>query len=146
MDVDAIATAIATRYGPGLMTPPSGQGPVRSATANLPQQVTATPAVLVFPDSGSFDYSPSKRAANVQFKLQFLYSMGVDMPRDSAGIRKWIGVLVDQLKGAAQLGASVSSARVMAWRTVKVTYGGEEFNGVELDVDVQTSEAWSPTP
>jgi len=145
LDFDAIAAALAARYAPGLMTPPSGLGAVRLSTADLPQQVTVTPAVLVFPDSGTLEYGSSTRQGDAVMRLQFLYSMGVDMKRDSIALRKWIGVLLDQLRGAAQLGGIVASARVTGWRTVKITYGGDDFNGIELDVAVVTTEAWTAT-
>ena len=145
LDFDAIATALAARYAPGLMTPPSGLGAVRLSTADLPQQVTVTPAVLVFPDSGTLEYGSSTRQGDAVMRLQFLYSMGVDMKRDSIALRKWLGVLLDQLRGAAQLGGIVASARVTGWRTVKITYGGDDFNGIELDVAVVTTEAWTAT-
>jgi len=145
IDFDAIATALAARYAPGLMSPPSGLGALRLSTATLPQQVSVTPAVLVFPDSGTLEYGSSTRQGDALMKLQFLYSMGVDMPRDSVALRKWLGVLLDQLRGAAQLGGIVASARVTGWRTVKITYGGDDFNGIELDVAVVTTEAWTAT-
>jgi len=145
IDFDAIATALAARYAPGLMSPPSGLGALRLSTATLPQQVSVTPAVLVFPDSGTLEYGSSTRQGDALMKLQFLYSMGVDMARDSVALRKWLGVLLDQLRGAAQLGGIVASARVTGWRTVKITYGGGDFNGIELDVAVVTIEAWTAT-
>lgn len=145
IDFDAIATALAARYAPGLMSPPSGLGALRLSTATLPQQVSVTPAVLVFPDSGTLEYGSSTRQGDALMKLQFLYSMGVDMARDSVALRKWLGVLLDQLRGAAQLGGIVASARVTGWRTVKITYGGDDFNGIELDVAVVTTEAWTAT-
>ena len=144
-DYDAVATALAARYAPGLMSPPSGQGALRLSTATLPQQASVLPAVYVFPDSGTLQYQPNGRQGDAVFKLQFLYSMGVDMARDSVGLRKWLGVLIDQLRGATQLGGTVAAARVTAWRTAKITYGGDEFNGIELEVSVVTVEGWSAT-
>ena len=146
VDFDAIAIALAARYAPGLMSPPSGQAVLRLSTADLPQQVTVTPAILVFPpNTGTLEYGASTRQGESGFKLQFFYSMGVDMKRDSVALRKWLGVLLDQLRGAAQLGGIVASARVDAWRTAKLTYGGDEFNGIELDVTIVTAEAWTAT-
>jgi hypothetical protein len=145
LDFDAVAVALAARYAPGVMSPPAGQAALRLSTATMPQQVTVTPVILVFPDSGTFEYGSSTRQGDALFKLQFLYSMGVDMARDSVALRKWAGVLADQLRGAAQLGGIVASARVSGWRTVKITYGGDEFNGIELDVAIVTTEAWTAT-
>jgi hypothetical protein len=144
-DYDAIATALAVRYGPGQMTPPSGQAAVRASTATLPQNVTIMPVVLVFPDSGTLDYQPNGRQGDSRYRVQFLYSQGLDMPRDSVGLRKWLPVLTDQLRGATQLGGLVASARVVEWKTAKISYAGEDFNGIELSVDVATVEGWSPT-
>jgi hypothetical protein len=145
IDFDAIATALAARYAPGLMSPPSGLGALRLSTATLPQQVTVTPAILVFPDAGTFEYGASTRQGEAMFRLQFFYSMGVDMARDSVALRKWAGVLCDQLRGAAQLAGIVASARVSSWKTAKLTYAGDEFNGIELDVTIVTTEAWTAT-
>jgi hypothetical protein len=145
LDFDAIATALAARYAPGLMSPPSGLGALRLSTATMPQQMSVTPAILVFPDSGTFEYGASTRQGEASFRLNFYYSMGVDMARDSVALRKWVGVLCDQLRGAAQLGGIVASARVSGWKTVKLTYGGDDFNGIELDVTVVTAEPWTAT-
>lgn len=148
MDVDGIATAIAGRYVPAQVTPPGGLGNVRSATADLPNHLTALPAVLVFVDQGEFPGEGGghgTRLGRHRFKVRFYFSASRDLPRELNACRKWTSVLVDQLRTGMQLGGLVVAAAVVGYRIATLPYGGVDHTGVELDVMAQTSEPWSPT-
>lgn len=145
MDVDAIATALAGRFASGAVTPPAGYGNVRSSTADLPNQISATPAVLVFADSGVFATGNGTRTGESTYTVRFYFAPTLDGTREQAALRKWATVLVDQLRGAVQLGglAGVTRATVDAWSIGILRYGTVDYAGIELGVTVGTSEAWA---
>lgn len=144
-DFDAITTALAARFAPGVVTPPTGLTNIRQSTGDLPNTVTVTPLVLVFPEAGTFLTGNGTRTGDHQFFVQFFFQQTEDLRRDTVAIRKWLTVLVDQCKASTQLGGAVVFARVDAWKTVLLTYAGDTFSGVELTVTIRTSEAWAAT-
>lgn len=147
MDVDAIAGAIATRFAAAQVTPPAGYANVRSSTADLPNQIAATPAVLVFADSGTFSTGNGTRTGLATFVVRFYFAPTIDGTREQAALRAWATVLVDQLRGAVQLGglAGVARATVDAWRLGILRYGTVDYAGIELGLSVATTEAWAAT-
>lgn len=144
-DFDAIAVALAARFAAGAMTAPTGYRAMRLSTADLPGQLVPLPAVLVFPDNGAFTHSAGKRDSNHDFTVRFYYSQIGDITRDMVALRKWLTVLVDQLRGAAQLAGIVTQAKVMTWKIGTLSYAGEDYSGIELAVSVNVNEPWSPT-
>ena len=61
MDVQAIAQALAARFAPANVTPPSGLQNIRVSTEYLPDFIGAPPTVLVFPPEETFAYTPGSR-------------------------------------------------------------------------------------
>lgn len=147
MDWQAISAALAARYAPAAVTPPAGLEQIRSSTADLPQEITALPAVLVFPDSGAFDTGDGTRAGLHRFLVQFYLTQTVDLSRETNRCQKWLGVLADQLRtgGAVQLGGLVDNCELATWRIALITYAGMTHAGIELGVNVTTSEGWNPS-
>jgi len=146
-DFDAITVALAARFAPGVVTPPTGYDNIRVSTGNLPGQMVPLPAVLVFPESGDF-HTKSKiggRDSEHEFVVRFYYNQTGDLERDTVALRKWLGVLVDRLRGASQLGGTVSLARVMSWLIGVLPYGGLDYTGIELTVSVVINEPWEAT-
>lgn len=144
-DFNAIAAAVALRYAPAQMSPPAGLPAVRSSTADLPNQLTSLPAVLVFPDEGTFDVGNGTRLGEHDFLVRFYLAAPKSLARDMVKLRKWLTVLVDQHLLSLQLGGIVVYVRTRAWKIAMITYGGTEFSGIELKVRVRTSEPWQPT-
>lgn len=141
----AIASALAARFAAGAMTAPTGYDAVRVSTALLPNQLPPLPCVLVLPDTGSFDTGNGTRMAASDFLVRFYYSQAGDLARDSAALLAWLGVLVDQLKAAVQLGGLVDRATVEGWTVGLMTYADQPYSGIELRVRVITSDAWAAT-
>lgn len=144
-DFDAINAALVTRFAAAAMTAPVGYDPIRVATGDLPGQMVPLPAVLVFPDSGAFTHLPGKRDSEADWTVRFYYDQTGDLPRAMAALRKWLTVLVDQLRGAAMLGGGVTSARIMDWSISVMPYAGVDYVGIELRVTTISNEGWSPT-
>lgn len=146
-DFDAIGVALAARYAPAQVTPPAGgYVNIRSSTGDLPDELGPLPCVVVIPDGGTFGaYSGSQRMGTHTWLVRFYFSEAIDIVRDSIALRKWLTVLVDQLKASVQLGGIVASARVMVWKAGLMKYAGRDYSGLELSVDIVTIEPWGAT-
>lgn len=148
MDFHAIATALAGRFAPAQVTPPSGLTNVRTATADVPNNLPPTPCVLVFLGSGDFDYYPSKRDSGHDFIVRFYLDQvrPMDSKRASPQLLKWMTVLASQLQTGAQLGGIVTIAQIRSYQAGKLDYAGKDYWGVELVAHIVVNEAWSPVP
>jgi hypothetical protein len=141
---DTITVALAARFGPGTTTPPTGYDPITISTGYLPDQLLPTPCVLVTIDQGTFNHSAGKRDGVGRWIVRFYFNQIGDLERDMAALLAWGTVLVDQLKLAAQLAGIVTQAKVMTWKFGILPYAGVNYSGIELGVDINTNEAWSP--
>jgi hypothetical protein len=127
------------------VTPPVGFTNVRSSTGDLPDELGALPCVVTILDGGDFRTGGGTREGGHDFLTRFYYSESIDVARDMVALRKWLTVLVDQLKASTQLGGIVTSARVMGWRAGVMKYAGRDYSGIELRIHVVTSEGWAAT-
>jgi hypothetical protein len=142
-DFDAITLALVARFSPAQVTAPTGYDPITLATGDLPEGLVPTPCVLVYPNSGELRYFPGKRDATHDFTVRFYFNQIGDLERDTVALRKWLTVLVDQLRVSSQLAGIVTSARVIEWAIAVLPYGGVEYTGIELTVSIVTNEPWS---
>ncbi len=141
-DFDAIAVALAARFAPAQVTAPTGYDPITISSGDLPESMYPTPCVLTFPETGTFRYFPSKRDSTHIFTVRFYFNQTGDLERDMIALRRWLTVLVYQLKVATQLGGIVTGARVMTWKMGTLTYASTQFSGLELGVEVSVNEGW----
>lgn len=137
----SIASTLASRFGQ--VTPPSGYAALRSSTYLLPDQIAATPCVLVFPPEEQFSYPPSSRHSLMDWTVRFYIQRTGDSPRQIDSLYRWADALIPQLDGLVHLSqsASVNYADVAGVRTGPVTYAEETFDGIELSVIVNAQEA-----
>lgn len=148
-DFDAEVTVLAARFAPAQVTPPAGLPNIRRSTGDLPLRITVLPLVLVFLDTGAFVTGNSSRDGLHRFLVRFY--LDVVRPRDRGRqelqLRKWLTVLVDQLKtgGGIQLAGAAAQALVMDWRVGDIDYGAQTYVGIELGVNVTTAEGWVPS-
>jgi len=141
-DFDAINTALVARFAASAITPPTGYDNVKIATGDLPTGMLPLPAVLVFPETGSFTYT-NKRDSIHEYVVRFYYNQNGDLERDTAALRKWLTVLVDQLKISTQLGGIVTMATVISYTVGVFDYTPAQYTGIELTVSVLVNEAWA---
>jgi hypothetical protein len=142
-DFDAINTALVARFAAAAITPPTGYDNVKISTGDLPTGMLPLPAVLVFPESGEFTSYPGKRDSLHQYVVRFYYNQTGDLERDTAALRKWLTVLVDQLKISTQLGGIVTKAYVDSYTVGTFVYATQDYSGIELTVSVLVNEAWA---
>lgn len=139
-----IGTALAGRFAAGAMTAPTGYRAIRLSTTALPSQMPPLPCVLLFPDEGSFETGNGSRLGTQKWTVRFYYDQAGDLSRAQTGLLAWLEVLVDQLKGAAQLGgtATVQRATLDEWKLGTLSYAGEDYIGIEMVVTIVTTEGW----
>ena len=101
------------------------------------------PCVIVFADSGDWTHFPGKRDGTHTFLVRFYMTQTDELKRETARLRKWLDVLAYQLQGAAQLGGTVSAARIASWRMGIMTYAGQPYSGLEFAVTIVTNEPWA---
>jgi hypothetical protein len=143
-DFDAIGTALAARFAPGVTTAPTGYDPITISTGDLPEGMYPMPCVLTFYEAGTFTHSAGKRDSVHTYTVRFYFNQTGDLERDMVALRKWLTVLVDQLKLAAQLGGIVTQAKVIGSKLGTLTYAQIPYSGLELAVMVNVNEPWSP--
>lgn len=144
-DFDAIITATAARYAAGQVTPPVGLTNIRSSTGDAPNQLGPLPCVIIVPLQGTFATGNGTRTGGHDLLARFYLAQAAqaDFSRDLPALRKWLTVLVDQLKISAQLAGIVTSIRVMTWKLGVMQYGGQDYSGIELGLHVVTDESWA---
>lgn len=144
-DLDAIAEAIALRYAPANLTPPAGLAAIRSSSADLPGQLGALPAVLIFPDAGDLSPGNGTRTGDHRFLARFYLAETGDWPRHSKALRRWTTKLVDVHGTVAALGGVAVIVRTLGWRIGSMRYAGDTYAGAEVRLQVVTSEPWAPS-
>jgi hypothetical protein len=142
---EAIAAAIAGRFLAAQVTPPAGYANIRSSTANAPGAIGPTPAVVVSLDSFEFETGNSTRVGAQAFFVRFYFDQTSDLERTEPAIRKWVDVLIGQLKASVQLAGLVDRAVISAGKVGILAYGGVDYTGCELTVHTATSEGWVAT-
>lgn len=142
---DTIAAAIAARFAAAQLTAPTGYATIRSSTANAPGAIGPTPAVVVSLDQGEFDTGNSTRKGGQSWFVRFYFDQTSDLERTEPAIRKWLDVLIGQLKASVQLAGIVDRCVIGAFRVGVLAYGGVDYTGAELTVYTATSEGWAAT-
>jgi len=144
-DFETEAQAIAGRFASGLVTPPAGYANIRYSTANAPGAIGPTPAVIVSVSEGDFDHTSGGglRQGRRSWWVRFYFDQTSDLERTEPALRKWLSVLVYQLRGAVQLGGIVDEAHIVNWKVGVLAYGGVDYTGIELAVHTATSEGWA---
>lgn len=148
MDFAALATAVAAKYAPGVLTPPAAYPTdIRSSTGTPPAQLGARPCVVVFVDEGELDAGNGTRIGLHHLLARFYYSDAADfdLARENAALEAWLSVLVDAHKAGVQLAGTVAACRTVGYKLGILDYAGGKYNGAELRVDVATSEGWAAT-
>lgn len=140
-----IAAAIAGRFAPGVVTPPTGYRNIRVSTHALPNQLPPTPCVLVFPENGTFTTGNGTRSGTQSWRVRFYFDQAQDLTRQSVALLDWLEVLTGQLRTTVTLGSTVDTARVDGWSTGLLTYADQPYAGIELTVTTVSSEGWSAT-
>jgi hypothetical protein len=145
-DFDAMGVALAARFvGASVPAPAGGYQAIRLATNYMPNQMPPLPCVLVFPESGDFVSGNGKRESGSTWLVRFYFAQTGALEKDMKALQKWLTVLVDATKGAVQLGGIVELALVDSFKIGMLSYGGNDYSGIELSVHIETHESWLAT-
>ena len=147
MVVQAIAQALAARFAPANVTPPSGLQNIRVSTEYLPDFITSPPTVLVFPPEETFAYTPGSRQSVQDWPIRFYEAQVTGPGRTVDRLYRWRSVLIGQLLDQTQLGESadgVAWVGIVAARIGTLTYGDVEFQGIEMVARVRLAEGINP--
>ena len=147
MDVQAIAQALAARFAPANVTPPSGLQNIRVSTEYLPDFITSPPTVLVFPPEEQFSYTPGSRQSVQDWPIRFYEAQVTGPGRTVDRLYRWRSVLIGQLLDQTQLGESadgVAWVGIVAARIGTLAYGDVEFQGIEMVARVRLAEGINP--
>lgn len=151
MDALAIADALATRYKPAHVTPPTVNAQalpnIRESTARLPNAIPTSPWVLVILPNGQAILAPSVVDYSLEYHVLFHYAKhSGDVARDMTALLAWIGVLMTQTYADMDLGVTgVKKAYPTEFRLTVETYGGQEYYGWDITVMVDFQEAQAMT-
>ena len=151
LDLLAIADALAARYAPAAVTPPTGYANIVDSTARPKNALTQSPSVVVWPNEGELNYASTQgmRKGEHEFLVNFYYAKHEgDLPRESAALIAWLGVLLDQLHAQTSLGLApiVMKALVATWKIGALTYAGSIWDGITLTVNVWTQDTVELVP
>jgi len=146
MDFAAQGAALALRFtAANCPAPAGGYQAIRYATNFPAAAIGPLPCVLVTPDEGEFMTGNGTRAANESWKVTFYFAETGSPEKDYKALQLWLSVLVDATKAAVQLGGIVARAVVGRYRLGAMPYGGKQYSGIELTVNVEAVESWAPT-
>ena len=145
-DFDAMGVALALRFtAANCPAPAGGYQAIRLATNYPPNGLPPTPCVIVTPETGDFVTGNGKRESGSEWSVKFYFGETGTLEKDFKALQKWLTVLVDATKAAAQLGGVVTLALVNTFRIGMLTYGGSEYTGIELGVHLEIHESWLAT-
>ncbi len=143
LNLKAVADALAARYAPALVTPPTGYPNIVASTATPPNALPQSPYVVVWPNTGEITYIPGVRKGEHEFLVNFYYAKHEgDIPRESAALLNWLGILLDQIHDQTALGLApiVLKALVVSWAIGALPYAGTTYDGITLTVRVWTQD------
>lgn len=146
-DFDAISDALAARFAGGVATPaaPGGETDVRLSSAEPGNVMGPLPCVFVWVESGQVTVQGGQTRMMVsRLRVRFYLDLASDEGRVESRLKAWLTVLVQRLKVATTLSSTVERAIVREWRMGRIRFGdGEQYDGIELLVDVTTNEPWA---
>lgn len=148
MDALAIADALAVRYGPAVLSPPTGYPAMRVSTARIPNTLPTSPWTLVTLPEGELVLGAGELNHTLEYHALFhLAKHSGDTARDMTAMLAWLGVLITATWGDMDLGVTgIRKAYTTEYKLAVFTYGGTEFYGWDLTVIVDFRESVVFTP
>ena len=145
IDFDAIGAGIAARFAPGVVIPPVGLGNIRRSSADLPNTLGPLPVVLVMPARGTLAPGNGSRLVESDWLVRFHFSVTKDLPRATNACRKWLGILIDQIRvgEVVDVGPPIAVVRVITFRIGILPYARRDYTGVELGARASLSHGWA---
>lgn len=150
MDFKALADALAVRYAPANVTPPTGYNNITTSTATPPNALPRSPYVVIWPTEGTVTLGQNQALGEHTFIVNFYYAKHEgDMPRETAALASWLGVLLGQTYPALKLGytdGTVRKAIPVSWSIGALVYAGVTYDGITITITIWTEETVTLTP
>lgn len=150
MNFKTLADALAVRYAPANVTPPTGYRNIVASTATPPNALPRNPYVVIWPTEGDITISPGVANGQHTFLVNFYFAKHVaDIPRESAALLSWLGILLNQTYPALKLGytdGTVLKAIPIHWEIGALTYAGVVYDGITITIQIWTTENVTLTP
>lgn len=149
MDFKALADALAVRYAPANVTPPTKTGGgsypnITASTATPPNAIPRSPFVVIWPTEGEVVVGQGQANGEHTFIVNLYYAKHEgDMPRETAALASWLGVLLGQTYPALKLGytdGTVLKAIPMRWSIGALVYAGVTYDGITIEIHIWTQE------
>ena len=139
----SIASALATAFSAAIVTAPSGETAIRVCDYKLPDRIDVWPAVYIFPPEETFEYPPSLRVSEMDWRVRFYLAKVADTGRQTDLLYKWSDVLPTQLDDRVQLslGGAVLVADVVGMKAGTLFFADEAFDGIELILRIAAQES-----
>lgn len=144
MNLQTIATAIATTFGTVTATSVTGETESATATADLPNSIAKGPVLLVFPPEAA-DLS---LVMGVRYDDHYLFTVRLLRdPLDTTPRTRWLYAWATALRPRVQTNIDLDVAGVVETQATRMrveldgeSYAGTTFDVVEIPVDVHVLE------
>lgn len=156
MNYLALGTALAYRYDPANVTPPTkpsggSYDNIVASTVTPPNTLARFPYVVVWPNEGTLIVGSGQVLGRPQeFLVNFYYAKTEgDLPREETALLSWLGVLLAQTFPALQLGytdGTVLKAIPVKWTIGALVYAGMTYDGITITIHIWTNENVTLTP
>jgi hypothetical protein len=151
-----IADALAAKFVPAQVTPPTGYRNITFATARLNNNIVNVPFVAVFPPApGEIEVTyvnQNQRTTVIPFKLRFYFEKSSgDLAEVTTALYSWATVLYDRLNTGNVLGLGGNPGVMKTFVTsgpgfASLPYAGTEYDGIEWTVSVWYKDDPALTP
>lgn len=151
LDMYAIGTAVAGKFAS--VTAPTGTmggTAIRGATVETPNNIPATPYVVVELPSGEVTQQASRRDGVHTFTTYFLFQKASgDLARDKKAMLKWLVPLLNAFNTGSKLGITEVMKTLITgydYDTGGYQYAGDVYHGWQFTVTVWTQDGVTITP
>lgn len=150
-----IADALALRFAPANVTPPTGYRNIAASTARLQNNLANVPFVAIFPpEPGEIEVTigGGRRVTVIPFRVRFHFDRASgDLSKITTALYEWAEVLFDQLTTSSKLGLGGAPGVMKSTPTTGpgfavLPYAGTEYDGIEWIVTVWYEDAYLMTP
>lgn len=144
VDYEAIGAAIAARFAG--TTAPTGEDAIALCTNEPPNQLGATPALVVFPPSeADIEWGPGSTLYSTQlWPVRFYRTQGPNYGVRMAALAKWRKALLQRVVGQIQLGlhgsGGVDWAELRSINVVEAEYAATAYDCLDMVVAVRVRQ------
>lgn len=149
-NLENICDALAAAYAGTAIGTPTSATAMRATYGQMPNNVPMTPCVVIAPQEGEVVYESSFWSVTHQIDALFYHSKRQgDLPRSESERQRWLPYLLNATNAHLSLqlsAAGVKSAMPTSYEFTTLTYGGDEYDGIVVHLDVIVRETITMAP